>query len=446
MDWILEISEFPKLKLAAVSGFDSERDGAKAVQKYDKAVMNAINDSVDIAIIELRKLAVLYPETGQINVLLGCCQMLEGRFDEAKRNFERALLKYLPETMHDKVLGYIEEVTKEKEESEQVQNNQKRQQQTKINAPVPEIINASTGRWKKRKMAGEKEKREIIQRLNSPQVAETFISDKIEINWPKIAIAAIILILAAGIITVTAVFIPKLINAARQNSGATADKLEWLLNELDIHKQDNKTIEDILNGFDEKFYPGTSEYSDPDVSKDVSSEPDPITPTPSVSPEPTAGDRIVRSYEKIKEAEETGRSDPAKVMVLIKEVRSELDGIDDNVTADDLQVNVGDILQIAYDLERSVVSAACYPFYRDGKASIENKDPASAVEFFKKAYDINPDYLEGGNTYNLAKAYAAIGQQATANIYFQYVVDTFPGTDYAGWSAARIKPVVSEGE
>ncbi len=443
MDWILEISEFPQLELPVDSNFASERDITKALQKYNKAVMNAINDSVDIAVIELRKLAVLYPSTGQINALLGCCQMMESRFDEAKRNFERALIKDLPAGMHDKVVEYIQEAGIEKEKAAEEQLKAVRQSQQAVR-PVPEIIAASAGNWKNRKMASEKEKREVIQKLNSSNVAETFINDRIEINWPKIFIVTFILMITIGIISIGVIFIPKLINAARENSNETNEKLEWLLTELEKGKASDPLIEEILKRFDDEFYPAVSVISSSDVSASESSTE--IEPSPSPSPEPTLSDLIVDSYDKAKEAEKIGRSDPAQVMKLINEVRDALEGIDDNVTAEDLQVNVGDILQIVYQLEKSVVNAACYPYYRDGKASAEAKDFAAAAGSFKKAYDINPDYLDGGNTYNLAKAYAAMGQQETANTYFQYVVDTFPGTDYAGWSAARIKPVVSEGE
>jgi len=306
----------------------------------------------------------------------------------------------------------------------------------------PEIIAAKPGRWKKRKMATKKEKKEISRKLESPQIEETFIREGRNINWVKIGAVLIILAGLAGIIIAAAMYLPQLIRSSQETRNETSERLEWLLDELGKRESENPTIEEILRDYDLTFYPDTVSSFTPIPTPTPVVTPE--DPTPSPSPEPTLKNVILAAYEDISEAEEIGRDDPARVRVLISKVVEALEGIDENTTAGELQVNVGDILQKAYQLEKSVVNAACYPYYRDGKQRMEEKDYAAAIDAFKKAYDIDPDYLDGGNTYNLAKAYAAAGQQSTANEYFQYVVDTFPGSDHAGWAASRIVPDASE--
>ncbi len=439
MDWLEEIREFPGFDGSAFDQGPADKDLPKAAAKYDKAVKNALNDSPDIAVIELRKLAVLYPEAGQINALLGCCQALSGRYGEAIRSFEKARLRELPFELSAKIDRYIKEASK----SAGAAREQPPKRERDVRRPAPEIIRARTSDWKKSKVASRREKREIIEKMNTPRNADTFVSGGIDFNWVRAGMIAVLVLLIGGIAALGIYFYPKIAGSIRSESAA-ADKLEWLLGELDGMKGSNSGIEEVLRKYEAEFYPpaGTSGQSG-DSGSAVSA---PVTPSPSPTTAPTIDEIIIEANGKIMQAQTAGKSDPKKVMQLIRDVREMLDGIGESTTAADLTVNVGDILTAANNLEKSVVNAACYTYYRDGKSRMDAKDYAGAAAAFKNAYDINPDYLDGGITYNLGKAYAALGETELANACFQYVVDTFPGTDYAGWAAYRIKPVVTDGE
>ncbi|MHB1452904.1 MAG: tetratricopeptide repeat protein [Saccharofermentanales bacterium] len=441
MDWLLEISEFPGFDMSVDSHYASDKDVFKAVSKYDKALKNALNDSLDIAIIELRKLAVLYPEAGQVNALLGCCQILEGRFAEALRSLEKARLKDLPSPLNFKIDRYIKEAAKLVADSSD--SGESRSAAARQQRPAPEIITAKASRWKSRKLASNKEKSEIIQKLNTPHVAETFINDGMDINWVKIAIVVSFLAIISGIVALGIYYFPKIADSLR-NEDKAGDKLEWLLSELDGLKTSNSGIEQLLKDYEDEFYPPAGNSGSTADSGSTSSASAAVSPSP--TPEPTVGDIIIEANTRIIEAENTGRVDPKKVMELILSVRDSLEGIDEKTTTEGLTVNVGDILKKAFDLEKSVVNAACYTFYRDGKSKMADKKYTEAAQAFQSAYEINPNYLEGGNAYNLGKAYSAMGETNLANTYFQYVVDTFPGTDYASWASYRIVQTTSEGE
>lgn len=441
MNWILEIEKFPQLKLNTGSSFATSKEINNVIQKYDKALNNALNDSVDIAIIELRKLSVLYPDSGQIKVLLGACQMMEGRYKEALLNFEKASTTDLPKGMSVQVNTYTEEA---KGLIADYQQQKHASVPTSKTIPIPQIIEATPTRRKKRKMATNKEKKEIATFMSSGgEVRETFVNEGRNINWIKILLGIAITAAIISVLIFAVIYLPDVINASREKRSNNAEKLDWILTKLEDEKEDPK-IKDILKEYDIKFYPPVTIP----ISSNSSILPTPTQAqtSPSPSPKPTTGDIIIKAYENIKKAEEIGREDPTKVMTIIMEVVNKLEGIDENTTTEDLQVNVGDILQKAYQLEKSVVNSACYPYYKEGKSKLDNKQYLAAAEAFKKAYDINPNYLDGGNTYNLAKAYASAGQRQKANEYFQYIIDTFPESDYATWSSSRIVPIITDGE
>ncbi len=436
MDWLSEINSFPPFELKE-SGLDiSAKEASLAVTKYEKALKNAQNDSLDIAIIELRKLVVLYPEMGQAAILLGCCQMQENQPIEALKNFRKASLSSLQ-------IGFVTKLEQYLKSSQETIDFQQANPEFKLNRPKypinssPEIIAATPGKWKKVKVASDKEKRDVMNSNSSPQVKETFVDERMDINWVKVGIITISVLFIVGIGIVLYVFVPKAIDNFRNSGNKAETKLEWILDRLNNEEKTNSAIEKILKDYDGTFYPT------PSLAIQSSSEASLVSPTaaiPTPSTAPTINDKIVLAAQSIQQAEKIGKTDPKKVMQLITKATTALLGIDENATAPTLTMNAGEIMAKASLLIKNIVNAACYPFYSQAKAKVSVKAYQEAIVLFLKVYDINPDYLDGGNAYNLGKAYAEAGQIADANKYFQYVVKKFPGTDVAGWAAGRIKP------
>ncbi|MHB1483546.1 MAG: hypothetical protein ACYCYI_02690 [Saccharofermentanales bacterium] len=436
MDWLNEIGKFPPLDINESGLNISAKEAGQAIAKYDKALKNAQNDSLDIAIIELRKLVVLYPEMGQAAILLGCCQMQEEKPNEALKNFRKAGLASIPMEFSSSLNTYIEEAQK----SIDFQLSNPEYKNNKARYPVeskPEIIVASPGNWKKIKVASRREKQEIMRSQSAPQVKETFVSERMDINWVKAGIITTAILLVLGIGALLYVYVPKVVDNIR-NSGSKADtKLEWLLSQLNEKSSMNTDIKKILSDYDGTFYP-TPEVTQEAVSKGTSE----IAATPTITPTtaPTDNDKIVLAAHSVEQAQQIGKSDPKQVMVLLTQATAALTGIDEKATAPELSINAGEIMTEISQLMKNIVNAACFPYYRDGKVKMQAKEYAGAISLFQKAYDINPDYIDGGNAYNLGKAYAAAGQVANANKYFQYVIDNFPGSDFAVWASGRIKP------
>lgn len=443
MDWQSEINAFPPFEIKE-SGLDvPAKEASQAVSKYEKALKNAQNDSLDIAIIELRKLVVLYPEMGQAAMLLGCCQMQENHVEDALKNFNKAGRSVLPINFVNKLDKYI----KDAEATLILLQTKPEYKANRSKYPInstPEIISTTPGKWKKVKIASEKEKREVMQSNSAPQVKETFVSEKMEINWVKTGFITLVILAIIGVGSLIYVFVPKAVDNLLNKENRSDEKLEWLLTKLTKAQTSDNEIEKILKEYDNQFYPTINSSST--ISKDTVSNVTPTIAPPTPTTAPTDSDRIVLAARAISEAEKIGKTDPKKVMTLINEATKALLNVNENATAPSLTVNAGEIQAKALLLMKNVVNAACYPLYKDAKVKTDAKQYEQAIVLYLKVYDINPDYLDGGSAYNLGKAYSLSGQVENANKYFQYVVTKFPGTDVAKWAGARIKPTATINE
>ena len=90
MDWQKEIRTFRRLQQDELDMFAPPGEMKQAVFTYNKAIDLLESGSDDIALITLRKLAATYPMFAQAAVLLGCCLMRQGSFQDAIIHFDHA--------------------------------------------------------------------------------------------------------------------------------------------------------------------------------------------------------------------------------------------------------------------------------------------------------------------------------------------------------------------
>jgi len=442
MDWLNEIKSFPKFDIGNINPDIDIKDALKINLKYKKALENASNDSVDIAIIELRKLSVLYPEAGQISLLLACCQLWDEKVQDALKNLKRARAASLPLDLESKI-GNYEQIAKA--EAEKMKSKDYKSSKPKSIIPSsPAIIEATPNRWKRAKVASEREKKEIMRKLNSNQTNPTFVKEDRRFDPFKIVYIFAIIVLIVSVIAIVVFTVPKAIQSIRDSQKDSTEKLEWLLERLSREQELNPEVKRILEDFDNEFFP-VNEPTITESSTESSLEPAPTptpepTPIPTPTPEPTASDKVREAYLMITEAQDIGRDDAKKVYELIFGAELLMEGLDENTKATGLEINKEDVSVEIDKLMRAVVNTACYSFYRDGVQHLDARRYTQAIEYFYKAYEIYPGYLDGINAYNLGKSYAGAGMAAEANEMFNFVIDNYTGTDLAGWSRARIIP------
>jgi len=441
MDWINEIKHFPKFDIRNVNPDIDSKDALKINLKYKKALDNALNDSVDIAIIELRKLSVLYPEAGQISLLLACCQVWDEKAEEALRSFKKVRAASTPLDLESKINEY-EQIAKY--EAEKMKSKDFISNKPKSLIPSsPAIIEATPNRWKKAKIASDREKREIMRNLNSNQSNPTFIKEDRKFDYFKIIYIFAIIVLIVSVIAIVVFTVPKAIKSIRAYQQDSAEKLEWILTRLSEEQEENPGVKKILEDFDKEFFP----LPEPTITK----EPTEIAPTSIITPEPTStpeptlttaptlNDKVKMASILISEANDIGRNDAKKVYELIYEAEKLLEGIDGNIKATGLEISKDDVDTGIENLMSTVVNAACYPFFRDGIYDFRADRYTQAIENFKNAYEIYPGYRDGLNAYNLGRSYELTGMVNEANEMFKFVVENYPGTDVASWAEYRIK-------
>ena len=90
MDLMQEALSYPECNITRVRDFAPETEMKLAIAQYNRAVRNLRNDSMDIAIIALRKLAASYPSFAQAALLYGVCQMAAGNLRGGLEAFARA--------------------------------------------------------------------------------------------------------------------------------------------------------------------------------------------------------------------------------------------------------------------------------------------------------------------------------------------------------------------
>ena len=99
MNWASQINQFKPLSEDDVPLFASPGETEQAISIYNKAINNWQQDSQDIAIISLRKLASTYPRFPQPALMLGYCLASLGDMKEAFRWVNQAIDNYLPESL-----------------------------------------------------------------------------------------------------------------------------------------------------------------------------------------------------------------------------------------------------------------------------------------------------------------------------------------------------------
>ena len=69
--------------------------------------------------------------------------------------------------------------------------------------------------------------------------------------------------------------------------------------------------------------------------------------------------------------------------------------------------------------------------YREGTSAYSAQEYEVAIEKLGKVIEMNETYEDGNALYYLAQAYRRNDDLATAKIYYQKVVDLYPGTERA---------------
>ena len=219
----------------------SAEDKAYAVKQFNRALLNCQKDGTDVSQIILKPLITKYPTWGDTALVYGLCLAREGSF---KRAADAIKLVRADESNPNAV----PEARKGKKSisSMVADGSSKPASRTGMQAPI--LMRASTGK-NDFKMASDKERRDVMMRSSSggDEMSEDVNVENLRTPADNLRLSVKIitgLVIAAAICAlIVFVIIPTWANV--RNSADTADRLDFLIAQLDERKTDPEVAEII---------------------------------------------------------------------------------------------------------------------------------------------------------------------------------------------------------
>ena len=94
--------------------------------------------------------------------------------------------------------------------------------------------------------------------------------------------------------------------------------------------------------------------------------------------------------------------------------------------------SLGESAQAIYDqISADIYPNACDSNFETGTEALAAQDFQTAIDAFYKVVRMNEGYNNGQAVYNLAQAYQGSGDNENAAVYYQKVVDSYGGAEFA---------------
>ena len=464
VNWSDQISRFEPLVVEAVPIFASPTEMEQAVTTYNRALAQLWQDSRDIALIALRKLASSYPLFPHPAFLLGCLLADSGRLKEAGRLIQQALSVGLPQNLDEDAkscLAYMQ--TRQPDQPADVVQTRSRS----LTEREPPALNVTqilekTRRGKKVRMAGKKEQRTVMRGHSYPEETETKVrmrKDPVALLRTGLPILAVVLVVAtlilAGIRWLPALWRPK------PQLANDTQKLSWLLARLDQLSAEDAQAAGLLAEYEAVFAAeasaGTSEVSGQTTSIPVqttSSEttvlptatPLPTkplpTPSPTAAPTPTPDPAVLAFREAVTalaEAEAHIHDDLVTSGLALAKARSLLAGIPGTTTAVDVDGDAATLSQNVEMLISEIAVSAANALRLKAQPLFQEESYTEALVYYQAAYDLYPRAYGGGVAYYVGRCHQLLGEPQKAKPYYDFVIEQFSGRDIAKSAAYRIR-------
>ncbi|NCC77205.1 MAG: hypothetical protein EOM08_12315 [Clostridia bacterium] len=448
MSWQDHLKKLSPLALEEAEIFAPPREMEAAIASYNRALANLRADSADIAQIALRKLVISYPLFGPAGLLYATCLFDLKRFDAATELVNRARLAGLRPSdnqLADALLAAI-------------QNEQEQMAPTHVNllnrpasgAPILE----KTRKTGKAKMASRKEVLEVVRHGDRVQPDETFVADE---ATPGQRLRRIVLVagisLGVILVSVLALFVYRLIlDRTAAASPDTSERLTYLLDRLDALSADDPRVADLLEDYAQFVAPPVSEaettpaQSLPAAETTAATPPETVpetAPTTPVEPSQTIGttsptDLLTQVYSEYQAALILGQTDVVAAAENLLKMSQASAGLDPVLQSPAVPMTVDELhASILTSLGQYRVKAA-ETLRTEGNQAYENKDYQTSLDYYLRAYALQPLYYGGGVAYYCGRNYQALGQYDQARPFYELVIENFPGREIAGYAKIRL--------
>jgi tetratricopeptide (TPR) repeat protein len=449
LSWQAHLKKLSPLTFEEAEIFAPPREMEAAIASYNRALANLRADSADIAQIALRKLVIQYPLFGPAGLLYATCLFDLKRLDAATELIHRSRLAGLRPgdiQLADALLAAI-------------QNEQESLVPTHVNflnrpasgAPILE----KTRKTGKAKMASRKEVLDVVRHGDRAQQEETFVADE---ATPGQRLRRIVLVtgISLGVILVSflGLFVYRLIlDRSSAVIPDTDERLSYLLDRLGALSAEDPRVAELMEDYAQFVAPPASEtettptQSLPETETTVGSTVPVMTtqPAPPSTSEPaqTVGttsptDLLTQIYSEYQAALLLAKTDVVAAAENLLKMSEASASLDPALQSPAVPMSVDNLnTSILTSLDQYRVKAAEI-LRAEGNQAYENKDNQTSLDYYLRAYALEPLYYGGGVAYYCGRNYQALGQHDQARPYYELVIEKFPGREIAGYAQIRL--------
>ena len=449
MSWQAHLKKLSPLTFEEAEIFAPPREMEAAIASYNRALANLRADSADIAQIALRKLVIQYPLFGPAGLLYAACLFELKRLDAATELIHRSRLAGLRPgdvQMADALLAAI-------------QNEQESLAPTHVNLLNRPANGASilekTRKSGKAKMASRKEVLEVVRHGDRVQQEETFVADE---ATPGQHLRRIVLVtgISLGVILIAflGLFAYRLIlDRSSAVIPDTDERLSYLLDRLGALSAEDPRVAELMEDYAQFVAPPASEtettptQSLPETETTVGSTVPVMTtqPAPPSTSEPaqTVGttsptDLLTQIYSEYQAALLLAKTDVVAAAENLLKMSEASASLDPALQSPAVPMSVDNLnTSILTSLDQYRVKAAEI-LRAEGNQAYENKDNQTSLDYYLRAYALEPLYYGGGVAYYCGRNYQALGQHDQARPYYELVIEKFPGREIAGYAQIRL--------
>ena len=449
MSWQAHLKKLSPLTFEEAEIFAPPREMEAAIASYNRALANLRADSADIAQIALRKLVIQYPLFGPAGLLYAACLFELKRLDAATELIHRSRLAGLRPgdvQMADALLAAI-------------QNEQESLAPTHVNLLNRPASGASilekTRKSGKAKMASRKEVLEVVRHGDRVQQEETFVADEVT---PGQHLRRIVLVtgISLGVILIAflGLFVYRLIlDRSSAVIPDTDERLSYLLDRLGALSAEDPRVAELMEDYAQFVAPPASEtettptQSLPVTETTVGSTIPVMTtqPAPPSTSEPaqTVGttsptDLLTQIYSEYQAALLLAKTDVVAAAENLLKMSEASASLDPALQSPAVPMSVDNLnTSILTSLDQYRVKAAEI-LRAEGNQAYENKDNQTSLDYYLRAYALEPLYYGGGVAYYCGRNHQALGQHDQARPYYELVIEKFPGREIAGYAQIRL--------
>lgn len=449
MSWQAHLKKLSPLTFEEAEIFAPPREMEAAIASYNRALANLRADSADIAQIALRKLVIQYPLFGPAGLLYAACLFELKRLDAATELIHRSRLAGLRPgdvQLADALLAAI-------------QNEQESLAPTHVNLLNRPASGASilekTRKSGKAKMASHKEVLEVVRHGDRVQQEETFVADE---ATPGQHLRRIVLVtgISLGVILIAflGLFAYRLIlDRSSAVIPDTDERLSYLLDRLGALSAEDPRVAELMEDYAQFVAPPASEtettptQSLPVTETTVGSTIPVMTtqPAPPSTSEPaqTVGttsptDLLTQIYSEYQAALLLAKTDVVAAAENLLKMSEASASLDPALQSPAVPMSVDNLnTSILTSLDQYRVKAAEI-LRAEGNQAYENKDNQTSLDYYLRAYALEPLYYGGGVAYYCGRNYQALGQHDQARPYYELVIEKFPGREIAGYAQIRL--------